>query len=78
MDVLINIILVIISQHIHVSNHHIVYLKLTHDMTYANILIQLEDKKIQSSWANDRKERIALKNATWTHWICWCPQREQD
>lgn len=63
MDVLINIILVIISQHIHVSNHHIVYLKLTHDMTYANILIQLENKK-SSHHEQMIGKRISLKNAT--------------
>ena len=45
MQALTKLFVVIILQYMSISNHHIVYLILTHDMTYVHILIKLENKK---------------------------------
>ena len=63
MKVLTKLFAVIILQYMSISNHHIVYLKLTHDVTYANMLIQLENKK-SSHHEQMIGKRISLKNAT--------------
>ena len=70
MDVLTNCIMVIILQYIHISNHHVVYLKIYTMFDINYITVKLERKKgygtAKVEWG--KEEVYSVGDLTKSHW----------